>query len=129
MRSADASANGNGGRDDDCSRIRSILGFSSARRVAGGRGEVSGSDLPGAHRGAAAADNAAIAVADLHRNRGRATMTTTTPRPTRRVGHRDQSRHVDLSQPKAMAGAAPKITATVMAAVVTTATLVANVHS
>ena len=38
MKSADASANGNGGRDDDCSRIRSILGFSSRRR--GGRARI-----------------------------------------------------------------------------------------
>ena len=42
--------------------------------------------------------------------------------------HRDQTRHVDLTQPKVMAGAAPKVAATVMAAEVTTAALVAKVH-
>ena len=107
------------------------LGVSAARRDAGGRGKASGSDPPAApHRGAAAADNAAIAVADLRRNRGRATMTTTTLLPTRhRVGHRDQPRHVDLTQPKAMAGAAPKVAAAVMAVVVIRAALVAKVHS
>jgi hypothetical protein len=41
--------------------------------------------------------------------------------------HRDQTRHVDLTQPKVMAGAAPKVAATVMAAEVTTAALVAMI--
>ena len=107
------------------------LGVSAARRVAGGGGGASGSDPPAApHRGAAAADDAAIAVADHRRNRGRATMTTTTLLPTRhRVGHRDRPRHADLPQPEAMAGAAPKVAAAVMAVVVITAALVAKVHS
>ncbi len=52
----------------------------------------------------------------------------TTPRQTGCVGHQDQTRHVDPTQPKVMAGAAPKVAATVMAAVVTTAALVAKVY-